>query len=127
MVRRCSLLAQSISQRTFPQFSLPQFFPPRLWTLLQCREVCIGSVQESLTTITLNCLIQYCLHGLLLFIGYLPEQSVSTRAQSNVGCADGRLHRQSIALSVAICIQVRITICMEFCATRWSAALTHSP
>src|SRR5712671_6075996 len=82
----------------FPEFSLSDFFPPRLWITLQCCEVRVGSVQESLAAITLNRLVEHCLHGLLLLIGNLPEQCMGTRAKSNDGSGGRGLHNQSIAL-----------------------------
>src|SRR6266567_1243914 len=89
----------------FPEFSLFEFFLPRLWITLQSREVRIGSVQESLAAIALNCLIEHRLHGLLFLIGNLPEYCVGALAKSNDRSTSCRLHTRGYHVSMGICIQ----------------------
>src|SRR5258708_22991433 len=103
----------------FPEFSLFEFFLPRLWITLQSREVRIGSVQESLAAIALNCLIEHRLHGLLFLIGNLPEYCVGALAKSNDRSTSCRLHTRGYHARMRICIQISNASCI------WSRLSAH--
>src|SRR6266849_6411416 len=84
-----------VSQGLLPQLPLTEHLLPRFGVTFQRRKIGVSGAQKLLPPIPLQGPVQNRLHRPLLFLGQLPKQLVSTRADTDIGSARGKLHTPS--------------------------------